>query len=196
MKTKGDLPLSAFEGPGLAPLAAAYFELNHLKQLFRQGWLHRGVPPERCESVAEHVFSMAVLAWWAAGSLFPELDRDRVIRMALAHELGEIYTGDLTPADQVAVEKKHGLEREGLHKVVDKLPHGDEFVALWEEYAAGKTPEAQFVRQIDRLEMAFQAAVYEKQGFGDMSEFFETAGQSLSDPRLQEILTGLERLRE
>lgn len=195
MNTKDDLPLKSFSGQNLTPLAEAYFELNHLKQLFRQGWLRRGIPPERCESVADHVFGMAVLAWWAAGSFFSQLDCGRIIRMVLAHELGEIYAGDLTPADQVPAEEKHRLEREGLLKVVEKLPNGSEFLALWEEFEAGETPEARFVRQIDRLEMAFQAAVYEKQGFGDLSEFFATAGQALTDLRLREVLDELESLR-
>ena len=74
MNTKGDFPLSAFTGRDLTPLEAAYFELNHLKQLYRQGWLRKEVPPERRESVAEHVFSMAMLAWWTAGSFFSQLD--------------------------------------------------------------------------------------------------------------------------
>ncbi len=195
MNTKGEFPLSTFTGRDLTPLEAAYFELNHLKHLYRQGWLRKGVPPVRCESVAEHVFGMAMLAWWTAGSFFPQLDCNRVIRMVLAHELGEIYVGDLTPADQVSAEEKYQLEREGLRKVVDKLPGGEDFLVLWEEFEAGQTPEARFVRQIDRLEMAFQAAVYEKQGFGDLSEFFLTTRQSLDDPILKNILNELEELR-
>lgn len=195
MNTKGDFPLSVFLGRDLTPLEAAYFELNHLKQLYRQGWLRKGVPPERCESVAEHVFSMAMLAWWTAKSFFLQLDCNRVIRMVLAHELGEIYVGDLTPADQVSVEEKYQLEKDGLHKVVDKLPDGNEFLVLWEEFEAGQTPEARFVRQLDRLEMAFQALVYEKQGFGEMSEFFVTTRQALEDPSLRGILDELEKLR-
>jgi len=196
VKTKGEIPLSLYGKQSLSPLVEAYFELNHLKQLYRQGWLKRGVPPERCESVAEHVFGMAVLAWWAAGSMFPELDIDRTIRMVLAHELGEIYTGDLTPSDPVTAEEKHRLEWENLRKVTDKLPDGEGFLALWEEFESGQTPEARFVRQMDRLEMAFQAAVYEKQGFGDMSEFFATTEKSLSDSRLKQILIELEQLRQ
>lgn len=195
METKGEFPLLAFAGSELTPLAEAFFELNHLKQLYRQGWLRRGVPAERCETVAEHVFSMAILAWWVTDNLFPQLDRDRVIRMVMVHELGEIYTGDITPADEVLPGEKYRLEFDGLRKVVDKLPNGKNLMCLWEEFEAEQTPEARFVRQIDRLEMAFQAAVYEKQGLGDMSEFFITASQTLVDPILQDILADLEKLR-
>lgn len=191
MKTKADLPLSAFEGQKLSPLVAAYFELNHLKQLYRQGWLRRGIPPERCESVAEHVFGMAMLAWWIADMYFPHLDRDKVIRMVLVHELGEIYTGDIIPGDNVPVAVKHRQEREGLQQVVGKLPNGAEYVALWEEYEANGTAEARFVKQIDRLEMALQARVYQQQGYENMSEFFASAEAGIEEAVLREILAEL-----
>ncbi len=187
MKTKADLPLAAFSGQSLSPLVAAYYELDHLKQLYRQGWLRRGVPPERCESVAEHVFGMAMLGWWIVDAYFPGLDRDKVLRMILTHELGEIYTGDLTPGDNVPLEEKHRREREGLWQVVGKLPNGEQYLALWEEFEAGQTPEARFVRQLDRLEMAFQASVYRQQGFENMSEFFASASAAIEDPVLRKL---------
>lgn len=185
MKTKAPLPATLLEGRSAPPLVEAFFELNHLKQLYRQGWLRRGIPEERCESVAEHVFSMAVLGWWLVDASFPELDRERVLRMVLAHELGEIYTGDIVPADGVAAEEKHRREREALLRVVGKLPRGEETLALWEEFERGETPEARFVRQLDRLEMGFQAAVYQAQGAGEMGEFFASAEAALEDPRLR-----------
>ena len=187
MITKGRLPALALEGRSAPALVEAYFELNHLKQLYRQGWLRRGLPAERCESVAEHVFGMAMLAWWIADAAFPELDRDKVLRMILIHELGEIYTGDIVPADGVSPEEKHRQEREGFWKVAGKLPHGAEYLALWEEFELGQTAEARFTRQLDRLEMAFQAAVYEHQDELSVDEFFASASAALLDPRLREI---------
>lgn len=195
MITKGPFPPASLEGKTVSPLIEAYFELNQLKRLFRQGWLRRGVPPEGCESVAEHVFSMALLGWWICDSLFPALDRDRVLRMVLAHELGEIYTGDLVPADGIERAEKHRLEREALLKVTGKLAGGAAVIAAWEEYEAGLTPEARFVRQLDRLEMAMQASVYEAGGFEQMDEFFGSAEQDISDAALREILQSLAALR-
>lgn len=193
MRTKGSLPAQALAGRDPSALVEAFFELNHLKQLFRQGWLRRGVPVERCESVAEHVFSMALLAWWVADAAFPELDRDAVLRMVLVHELGEIYTGDIIPGDNVPAQEKHRLEREGFWQVVGKLPRGAEYLALWEAFEAGESAEARFARQLDRLEMAFQAAVYESQGFANMEEFFASTRAALSDPRLVAIFEDLRK---
>ena len=191
MRTKDHLPLSAFGDRDLSPVLAAYLEINHLKQLYRQGWLHRGIPAERSESVADHIFSMALLAWWIADSYLPELDVNKTIRMVLAHELGEVYVGDLTPSDGVVPQEKHRRERAAVQQVVGKLPRGEEYLALWQEYEQGESPEARFVKQIDRLEMAFQAIIYQRQGFGDLSEFIASAEQVVKDPVLQNLLDEL-----
>jgi len=196
MKVKGPFPPAGFEGSSLTPLLEAYLEVNQLKHLYRQGWLRRGVPPENCESVADHIYGMVMLAWWSADQYFPTLNRDLVIRLVLAHELGEIYTGDLIPADGITLAEKHQLERHAVERVVGKLPHGSEYLDLWEEYESQQTPEARFVKQIDRLEMAFQASVYESQHWDDMSEFFQSAQQALSDPLLQDIFQELQSLRQ
>ena len=196
MITKGEPPWKALEGKSAAALVEAYFELNQLKQLYRQGWLRRGLPPERCESVAEHVFSMAMLGWWIADAYFPQLALDKILRMTLLHELGEIYIGDIIPADRVSPVEKHRREREAMRQVVDKLSNGTDYLALWEEYEAGQTAEARFVHQLDRLEMACQAAVYHTQGFQGMEEFFTSAEAAIDDPVLRGMLADLRRLTD
>ena len=195
MKTKAENPAALLAGRDASPLLAAFFELNHLKQLYRQGWLQRGVPAERCESVAEHIFSMAVLGWWLLDESFPELERERVLRMILIHELGEIYTGDITPGDGMPPEEKYRLERENFWKVAGRLPRGPEYLALWEEFELGQSAEARFVRQLDRLEMGLQAAVYRAQGMPEMEQFFASASAALHDPRLRDVFAEIENLR-
>ncbi len=187
MKAKADLPLETFGGKSFSGVMQAYMEINHLKQLYRQGWLKRGVPAEQCESVADHVFGMAMLAWWVADDHFPGLDQGKILRMVLLHELGEVYVGDLTPADGVSMPEKHRQEEAAFGQIVNKLPRAAEYEAIWQEFEDGLTPEARFVKQMDRLEMACQAAVYQQQGFSGMDEFFITAQQSLFDPAIKEI---------
>jgi len=195
MDTKASIPVSQLRMGQVAPLIEAYFEFNHLKQLYRQGWLLRGVPHARCESVAEHTFAVAVLALFLADAHFPELDAPKVLRMALLHDFGEIYAGDITPADGIDRSDKRRLERHAVCQVLSKLPHGSDYIDLWEEYERGASPEAQFVRQIDRLEMALQASVYEHQELADLSEFYTSVEQALSAPALQSILHELKAMR-
>jgi putative hydrolase of HD superfamily len=125
---------------------------------------------------------------WLGQAYYPQLDLNRVLRMALLHDIGEVYAGDITPSDQVREADKHQLERASLEKVLGKLPASHEFLELWLEFENGESPEARFVHQIDRLEMGLQARVYQAQGFAGMDEFIHSARHALVDQQLAEIL--------
>jgi len=190
LEVKANNPVTLLPPVPSQPFLEGFFELSHLKQLYRQGWLHRGIPKQCCESVAEHSFSVAVLALWLGQAYYPHLDMNRVLRMALLHDIGEVYAGDIIPSDQVSEAAKHQLERASLEKVLGKLPASQEYLELWLEFERGESPEARFVRQVDRLEMGLQARVYQAQGFADMDEFILSARQALEDPQLAEIVDG------
>ncbi|WNG43321.1 HD domain-containing protein [Archangium minus] len=195
MQTKAPPPITHLQGRRTLPLIEAYFELNHLKQLFRQGWLRVGLSRERCESVAEHSFGVALLCLFLADSYFPEADATKVVRIALLHDLGEAYVGDITPHDKVSREEKLQRERDAVERILAKLPRGAEYLALWEEYEHGTSFEARLVRQVDRLEMGLQATIYEHQGAGDLSQFFASVHKALETPELKAVLAELETLR-
>jgi putative hydrolases of HD superfamily len=194
MQIKAPIPATLVDKSQLPPLIEAYLEFNHLKQLYRQGWLRRGIPPERCESVAEHILCMALVGLFLCDSHYPDLDQAKVLRMILLHEFGEIYAGDIIPADNVPETQKHALELASACRVLGQLPEGEVYIHLWMEFEAGESSEARFVRQLDRLEMAFQASVYELQGLGDMGEFFTSAAQVVTDPMMQSMLHELKDL--
>jgi putative hydrolase of HD superfamily len=196
METKAENPAGLLHGKEAAPFIRAYFELCHLKQLFRQGWLKRGIPRQHCESVAEHSFGVAVLALWLSQAYYPQLDQNKVLRMALLHDCGEIYAGDIIPSDPVTAQEKHQRELEAVRQVFEKLPDGESYVQLWQEFEAGETPEAQFIRQIDRLEMGLQAGVYASQGFENLDEYFASARQGLSEPALFELIEAVRLLSQ
>ena len=191
METKAENPVKLLKDRKIDPLIEAYFELCQLKQLYRQGWLRGGVSRERCESVAEHSFGCAVLATWLAQAYYPQLDLCKVLRMALMHDFGEIYAGDIIPVDAVGAEEKHCREAGSVAQVFGKLPTGADYLSLWEEFEQGETPEARFVRQIDRLEMGLQAGVYAAQGLVQPDEFIASARQALEDDRLIELMDEL-----
>ena len=194
MKTKQTNPHILLSGKSPAPLLEIFFEINHLKQLFRQGWL-RHLAPAQCESVAEHTLATVLMAWMLADTLFPELDRERVLMLALLHDIGEIYAGDITPADAVSAGEKHRRESAAVRRIVGKLPRGERYLALWEEYESGATPEARLVKQVDKLEMALQACIYEHQHGLNLQEFLDSAATALILPELQELFTQISDVR-
>lgn len=165
-----------------------YFELAHLKQIYRQGWLRRGIPREECESVADHSWAVAMLAMWMVDRFFPDLDLEKILRLTILHDIGEIDAGDITPADGVSPAEKSRLERNGVERLFELVPGGERYVELWEEYEAGESQEARFVREIEKLEMALQAAAYGSGLDESPGEFLDSAGSDIKDPVLAELL--------
>ena len=194
METKRAHAIQHLAGRAVHPLIQVFYEFNHLKALYRQGWLRAGVPKEHCETVAEHSMGVTLLALFLADEAFPHLDRQKLVLMGLLHDFGEIYAGDIVPG-KMSLAEKHERERESVERVFSRLANGKDYLAVWEEFEAGETAEARFLKEIDRLEMGLQASVYEHEGLGDLTVFFQSTDQALSTPALREILAEIQALR-
>ncbi len=194
METKRQHPARVLANQTVSPIVRAMADFQQLKVLYRQGWLRAGVPREQCESVAEHSMGVAMLSLFLADSFFPQLDRTKILLLALLHDFGEIYAGDIVPG-KMSLEEKHQLELAAVERVLAPLPKGAEYLAVWNEYEASQTPEAVLVKQVDRLEMAFQAANYEHEAFAVLSDFFDSTDRALSDPTLRRVFDELLALR-
>jgi len=187
METKNTTPYSILakpvndhvkENPRVYSILELYFKVNHLKQLYRQGWLKKGrdIPKEYCESVADHNFGTIFLAVIFRDRFFPRLDCLTVLLMLTMHECGETgKLGDVTPSDKVSPEEKHRQERACVVELFKDLPGGERYVALWDEFEEQKTPEAIFAREMDMLERTLQAKIYDLQHKKDLSAFVEEA---------------------
>ena len=149
--------------------------LAQLKNTKRQGWVENNV--NEVESVADHMYRMSVLAMMCPDKT---LNRDHMVRMALCHDMAEAIVGDITPKMNVDKAEKQRLERDALTKMVKLLPgaNSEEVQSLWEEYEAQETKEAQFVRDLDLLEMVAQAHTYEKaQEHVELPTFYPSAAK-------------------
>lgn len=163
-----------------------------LKRVQRQGWVDRLSLP-RAESVADHSYSMAVM-----GMVVSELegaDPARTLKMILLHDLAESGVGDLTPG-MVGPDEKRRLEDAEFEKILRELPGGmaSEYRQIWQEYVKGVSAESRIVHQVDKLEMALQAAQYRTDGHpeGALEPFFESARAQVTNPLLREMLAGIE----
>ena len=128
-------------------LLAALHTAERLKDTTR----HCCTSHRRPESVAEHSWRIALMAFWLRDE-FPQADMDRVIRMCLIHDLGECFTGDIpsflkTDADTA---KEDAL----LIQWVGTLPqpYRTEMAALYAEMDALETDEARLYKALDKLE--------------------------------------------
>ena len=125
-------------------------EIDRLKSIFRRTRLY---DHSRYENDAEHAWHMAMMALvMAEHANDRKIDLCRVVKIALIHDIVEIDAGDtyLYAPDQT---HKHRTEAAAAQRIFGLLPgdQRDEFIALWEEFEARRTPEAKFARAIDRL---------------------------------------------
>ena len=150
-------------------------QLMALKSLNRSGWQRVGI--ESPESVASHSWGMSALAL----RLCPgNLDLSKVLSLCIIHDIPEIIVGDLTPHDDCSNKAKDE------HLAMKEL--APQWLHLFEEYEAGQTEEAKFVKQIDKLDMALQAIIYRNEQDIDTSQFIESAMAKISDPGLLKLI--------
>lgn len=164
-----------------------------LKDQMRRGWQRIGI--ERPESVADHTWGVALLAL-AAAEERPQLDRARLLELAITHDLAEAVVGDLIPGEYAHKGEKAARERRGLEDLVETLPLSlrGRLLARFEELASDSTPEARLVHELDKLEMAFQTERYHSQGRATgatLMPFHESADQGVRDAKLRDVLTRL-----
>ena len=164
----------------------------NLKRIQRQGWVNRLSIPHP-ESVADHSYSMAVMGMVVSG--MEGVDTARTLKMILLHDLAESGIGDLTPG-MIGQDEKRRLEGAEFEKIIGDLPEGmaSEYMQIWNEYVDGVSAESKIVHQVDKLEMALQAAAYRKDGHPEdaLETFFESARAQVTNPLLREMLADIE----
>ena len=178
------------------PIFTFYLEFIEIKRLYRQGWLRKDIPKSMCESVADHILGVAVLAWLICDEYLPQLNPSKVMRMALIHDLPEALIGDITPHDGISAKEKEDMEIKALDRLFLRFSKKNEYMSIFREYSKGATEEARFVRELDKLEMALQAFVYEKGGGSDLEEFFMHTKEILKNHHLIKIFNQMDVVRK
>ena len=153
-----------------------YDEIFKLKNIVRRGWQLRIFTGERLESDAEHTFSCCMLALKIIADRKLDLNTEKVLKMMLFHELGEIDVGDITPVDNISKEEKFIREKKAIERI-SKVFEMPEIVELWLEFEENKTKEAQFCKMIDKLDAVMQSKIYSKEQNSDepFKEFYSNA---------------------
>ena len=128
-------------------------EAERLKNVLRTAYTSEG----RHESTAEHSWRLALLAAVLTGER-PELDMQRVVLRCLIHDLGEAFDGDVPAIAQTAPGVKAASELAAMERLTRLLPPeaGATIREIWEEYEACQTPEARWVKALDKAETIIQ----------------------------------------
>ena len=125
------------------------FEVGILKKIPRSGYKFLGTGSE---SVAEHSFRVAVIAYLLAKNELKS-DTKKVVLMSLFHDLHEARTGDHN-----YVNKRYVIvnEDKAVRDLAQKLPGGEEIVSLIREFNSRETLEARLSQDADQLDFILE----------------------------------------
>jgi len=175
-----------------------FFKLSKLvgkaKKIKRVGW-QKKAEISNGETIAEHMYRLAVLSMIISD--LRHLDTEKILRMSLLHDLGEVIIGDLTPDEKIEAGILDSLrsEENGLKQVFNEIPKKlrDYYINLWKEINLQETDEARLMKSLDKFEMAIQALEYIDEGYNEtkLDHFIDSAKDDLEDKQLLRILKNL-----
>ncbi|KNC82162.1 hypothetical protein SARC_05543 [Sphaeroforma arctica JP610] len=170
---------------------------GELKRTKRTGWVNNNVTLP--ESISDHMHRMGLLAFLCDDKT---LDKTRCVKIAMVHDLAEAIVGDITPYDGVSKEAKEKMEDDAMKSIwtetLQDSEAGKELYELWREYEDASTPEALFVKDLDKFEMICQAFEYEKAENrpGGLQTFFDGTEGVFSTPQVKSWVEELKSRRK
>ena len=124
-------------------------ELDKLKHVLRQSIL---LDTSRRENDVEHSWHFAMMVMVLREYAPAGVDLQRVMKMALVHDIVEIDAGDTFIYDEQGGKAERELQ--AADRIFALLPPDQtaEIRGLWDEFEDGATPEARFAKALDRIE--------------------------------------------
>lgn len=126
-------------------------EIDKEKFIGRQTYLTDG---ERKENDAEHAWHMAIMTVLLSEYANEKIDVLKTVMMLLIHDLVEIDAGDTYAYDEEGKKTQREREEKAAKRIFGLLPEeqGGKLMALWEEFEAYETPEANFAHTMDNIQ--------------------------------------------
>lgn len=170
------------KGAGKKGVVQFFIELGMLKRMPRTGWTRAGI--QNPETVASHSYRTAMIAWALAKfesakrtTHHAPPDVNKVIKMALLHDLEEARTGDLD-----FVMKNYQMNEKKAKAYSDILknsPFAAEALSLVAELSQKSSLEAKIVKDADQLDLLLQSIEYESAGFKEAKKWKAGAKKGL-----------------
>ena len=156
------------------PILRLLLQANRLKVTPRSGWVARGL--NDVESVADHTFDVAFIALVLSEFIDEPVDREKVLTIALIHDLPESAIGDIpSPAMRYFPPgaKRHA-EQTAMAEILEGFEFGPRLQRWWKEFEDRSSVEGRLVRDADRIGLFLQALVYERTSANQyLDEFWE-----------------------
>ena len=168
-----------FTAARLERLADFFNEVGMLRHTPRTGYAFLGSGKE---NVAEHSYRVSVMGYVLARMC--GLDPARVTFLCLFHDLHEARTGDF---NYVNHRYDQCQARRALEDCVDGTGLEADVLPLWDELAAGASPEAVLAHDADQLDLICNLKAEIDKGNAFASQWLESAVKRLRSPEAREL---------
>lgn len=123
-------------------------ELDALKRVNRRSYVTN---TDRRENSAEHSWHLAMACWSIAELFELDVNHEKLLKMALVHDLGEIDAGDTFLYADTRYDA-HVEERAGVARLQGERGNGiGNLSEIWEAQETGSSKETQLLKVVDRL---------------------------------------------
>lgn len=138
--------------PTITPLIDHLLALDALKHVQRRNYLtpHPQTGEQRLENSAEHSWHLAMACWAVADYFDVKVNHEKLLKMALVHDVGEIDAGDTFLFDQNR-SIAHINERVGVEKLANMQGASQDLLKYWDEQETGTSQETKLLKAVDRL---------------------------------------------
>jgi len=161
-----------------------------LKRVNRAGWGIAGVYCVRTESVAEHAYGSILTSVLVSRYLVEkgiQLDIEKILTMAVIHDLPESLTSDIPRSSRLLEssklsDMKQMLEREAIQEIFSRERNlSKHFLDLWEELERGLTLESKIVKGADIIDMLMHVLTLEDTGVSPriLHQFFTSSQKKI-----------------
>jgi len=146
-----------------------FTQTNRLKRTIR----YSSCPKNVQEPTAGHSWHVILMVPIIAREFGININIEHAMEIACVHDLAESvlkkdFDSYLMATGKLDEKEKDKSEEIEMTRIKEKFSFGERIYGLWKEYQECKTPEAKFVKALDKLESHFH--IIERGGTGDNAD--------------------------
>jgi len=155
---------------------------------------------KRQENDSEHMYQLALAAWFIIETNNLKLNKFKCVGMALLHDLAEGYAGDVSVhAPEAEIKAQLKREAAAIKRIKRQWPQFTSYAKLVDEYEEHITPEGKFVYALDKVLPVINIYLYDGRSWDDQNVSFEAytaskIGKADIDPTIAKYHTQLQQI--